>query len=41
MSTGLAIWKVAEYSTKPRAFLGARLRSVMMALRGSLGSTSP
>src|SRR5262245_44100828 len=30
-----------EYSTMPRAFRGARSMSWMMALSGSLGSTSP
>ena len=41
MSTGFTIWKVVMYSTMPRAFLGASLMSVMMALRRSLGSSSP
>ncbi len=30
-----------EYSTMPRAFLGANSISVMIALRGSAGPTSP
>ena len=41
MSTGFTIWNVVMYSTMPRAFLGASLMSVMIALRRSLGSSSP
>ena len=41
MSTGLAMENVAEYSTMPRALRGASRRSVMMALSGSFGSSSP
>src|SRR5215831_1329919 len=41
MSIGLRIITSVEYSTMPSAFLGARSISVMIALRGSLGSASP
>ncbi len=41
MSMGLEMAKVAEYSTMPRALRGANWMSVMMALCGSLGSSSP
>ena len=41
MSTGFEIAKVAEYSTIPRALRGASWMSVMMALCGSFGSSSP
>jgi hypothetical protein len=41
MSIGFTSWKVVVYSTIPRAFLGAFWISVMMALCGSLGSSSP
>src|SRR5437867_3852686 len=40
-SIGLRMKMSIEYSTLPRAFRGARLRSVITALRGSSGSTSP
>ena len=40
-STGFVITTSIEYSTMPRAFLGASWTSVMTALSGSLGSTSP
>src|SRR5262249_15209982 len=39
--TGFTIWKVAVYSTMPRALRGASLMSWMTALCGSLGSSSP
>ena len=41
MSIGFTIWNVVMYSTMPRAFLGASLMSVMIALWRSLGSISP
>src|SRR5579862_4347884 len=41
MSIGLTNKKVAEYSTLPFAFLGARLISWMIELCESLGSNSP
>ena len=41
MSTGFRIVNVAEYSTLPRAFLGACSMSVMIAFNGCLGSSSP
>src|SRR5215467_481612 len=41
MSIGFTIKKVAEYSTLPFAFFGARLISLMIVLCGSLGSSSP
>ena len=41
MSIGLVRKNVAVYSTMPRAFLGASVMSWMIALRRSLGSTSP
>ena len=40
-SMGLRMKMSIEYSTFPRALRGASLRSVITALRGSLGSTSP
>src|SRR5215470_2504555 len=41
MSMGFTIKKVAEYSTLPFAFFGARLMSLMIVLCGSFGSSSP
>src|SRR5262245_3855306 len=41
MSSGLRIVNVVRYSTRPRAFLGARSMSVMTAFLGSRGSISP
>ena len=38
---GFEMANVAEYSTMPRALRGASWISVMMALRGSFGSSSP
>ena len=40
-SIGFRMKMSIEYSTLPRAFRGARARSVMTALRGSAGSSSP
>src|ERR1700719_3912004 len=40
-STGRRIWKSVEYITVPLGFFGARPISMIMALSGSLGSTSP
>src|SRR5215475_5545250 len=40
-STGRRIWKSVEYVTVPLGFFGASPISTMMALSGSLGSTSP
>src|SRR5215813_11876615 len=40
-STGRRIWKSVAYVTVPLGFFGARPISMMMALSGSLGSTSP
>ena len=39
--TGLRMKMSVEYSTMPRELTGARSMSVMMALRGSFGSSSP
>src|SRR5439155_11681478 len=41
MSTGLSSVNVAVYATLPLALRGAKLMSVMTALRGSRGSSSP
>ena len=41
MSIGLTRKKLATYSTLPFAFLGASWMSVMIALCGSFGSSSP
>jgi hypothetical protein len=41
MSIGLTKKNVAMYSTLPFAFFGARLMSLIMALCGRLGSSSP
>src|SRR6267143_3222150 len=40
-SSGRKIWKSVEYATVPLGFFGARPISMMIALRGSFGSTSP
>src|SRR5713226_3225238 len=40
-STGRKIWKSVEYATVPLGFFGAKPTSMMIALRGSFGSTSP
>src|SRR5882757_4738510 len=40
-STGRKIWKSVEYATVPLGFFGAKPTSMMIALSGSLGSTSP
>src|SRR5262249_52539516 len=40
-STGRRIWKSVAYVTVPLGFFGARPMSTMLALSGSLGSTSP
>src|SRR5215470_16941928 len=40
-SSGRRIWKSVEYVTVPLGFFGAKPTSMMIALPGSFGSTSP
>src|SRR5262245_16516899 len=40
-SSGRRIWKSVEYVTVPLGFFVAKPMSMMIALRGSFGSTSP